>query len=112
MEQTSRTSEEKLEQEVSTVVAVVSSRIPLPSFMTAGFERNRSDTSLRLTFQQGFFYPPRALTILPFLGTEITELILATTSKQMSAFLAFPGIGIHSRHMVTAEATFNKHQTG
>lgn len=80
MRATSWTVEEIFGHEISTVITLVSSRIPLPIPMAADLERNRSDTSLRLTFQEEFFGEQKALTTLPFLDTEITEFILATTS--------------------------------
>jgi hypothetical protein len=43
---------EKLEQKISTVVAEVVGRIPLPIAVAAVFERDRCHASLRLAFQE------------------------------------------------------------
>jgi hypothetical protein len=69
---------------VSAVVAVVLGTIIFPILvMAADFERNRGDASLRLTIQKGLQGKPRALTILPFLHTEIAEFIFATTPTKI-----------------------------
>jgi hypothetical protein len=85
VEQTPRAFEKIVSHEISTVVAVVSGRIRLPISVAADFERNRSDASLRLAFQEGCLGEQRALTVLPFLHTEVAKFILATTSTKMLA---------------------------
>jgi hypothetical protein len=77
--------EEIVRHEISTVVAEVYSVVLFPVSVRADFEGNRSNASLCLTFQEEFFGEPITLTLLPFLDTEITEFVLATTSTQTSA---------------------------
>jgi hypothetical protein len=85
-DQTSWTFEEVVRHEISTVVAAITGEIELPIAMGADIERNRSDASLRLTFQEKFYSEKRTIAVLPFLDTEVTEFILATTSRSMLAF--------------------------
>jgi hypothetical protein len=85
-DQTSWTFEEVVRHEISTVVAAITGEIELPIAMGADIERNRSDASLRLTFQEKFYSKKRTIAVLPFLDTEVTEFILATTSIHMSVF--------------------------
>ena len=89
MEQTSWTVEEIIGHEISTVITLVYSAIPLPISMATELERDGSDASLFLTCYEESFGELRAVTAFPFLDTEITELVLATTSGQLLAFWLF-----------------------
>lgn len=87
MRETSRTIEEVLGHEISTVITAVHRSILLPVSVWTVFERDRSDASLFLSFQEELHGEQGTLTVLPSLGAEITELVLATTSTPMSATL-------------------------
>lgn len=93
------------------MVAVVHGTVILPISVATFFERDRSDTSLLLTCEKEFQGGMGTPTLFPFLATEIAELVLATTPAYILALLVLAIIDNHSRHVVTAEAMLNKHQT-